>query len=246
MASIGSMVAGAAHEINTPLGVSITAVSHLRELIKKAASSFRQNSMTKNELEIFFRYSDESADIILGNLNRAGEFINSFKKLAVDQITEARQIFNLSEYISNIIASLNPVLKKRYIHICLECPPDIVLDSFPGMFSQIFTNLIINSLHHGFSEYEQGDILIECIVDNQGLCIIYSDNGSGISSDVIGKIFDPFFTTKRGKGGAGLGLNIVYNIITQRLMGKIECRSSEGDGCSFQIKFPLAIVRDRI
>lgn len=242
LASLGTMVAGAAHEINTPLGVSITAASHLQHIIKNTDSEFKTNRLKKTDLEMFFGKSNESSDIILNNLHRAGEFVQNFKKLAVDQISEEMRLFNLKEYIDGIILNLHPILKQTSITIQVDCHNDIELNSYPGIFAQILTNLITNSIYHAFDENDSGNINISINENSSHLIIIYTDNGKGISPENIKRIYDPFFTTNRSKGGSGLGMNITYNLITRKLDGKITCKSQIGEGVTFTIDLPSSII----
>lgn len=242
MASLGNMVAGAAHEINTPLGVSITAASHLQNMIKNTDGTFKENKLKKSDLESFFGQSNESSDIILNNLNRAGEFVQNFKKLAVDQISEEKRVFNLKEYLNGIVLNLYPELKKTSLSVKINCDEKINLNSYPGIFAQIITNLITNSIHHGFDKNEEGVISIDIDTSDNQLIILYSDNGKGINKGNLPKIYDPFFTTNRANGGSGLGLNITYNLISRKLNGKINCTSELGKGVIFTIKLPRNIT----
>jgi len=239
MASLGSLVAGVAHEINTPIGVGITAASFIEKNVKKILDDFKNNQLKRSELENMLFTANDSINIILSNLNRAAELITSFKKVAVDQTTEERRGFNIKEYLKEIVISLKPKLKKKDINIVINCDADIEIDSYPGLFSQIFTNLIMNSLIHGFEYKENGEISIEVVKDDGDLLFIYKDNGKGIQKENIKRIFDPFWTTKRSEGGTGLGLHIIYNIITQKLNGTIKCESKEGEYTIFTIKIPI-------
>ena len=195
--------------------------------------------MRRSELEEYFTTAGEAADVILENLDRASGHIKSFKNVAVDQASQEIRIFNLKEYLSDLIVSLNPVIKKTRHTLHLEGDNSLEVEAAAGSVSQIFTNLIMNSLKHGFEGVEKGSIYINVSKEDKNAVVNYRDDGKGMTEDVLVRIFDPFFTTKRGKGGSGLGMHIVYNLVTRSLGGEIECRSSAGKGTKFLIKFPL-------
>jgi signal transduction histidine kinase len=239
MGALGGLVAGVSHEINTPVGVSVTASSYLQEKTKEFINLFTNNAMKKSDLEKYLNLANESTEVILSNLRRASELIKSFKQVAVDQSDEQKRNFKLKEYANQVLLSLKPKLKKTKISIGINCDEELQINSFPGAFSQIITNLVMNSLIHAFDENQEGTIIFDIEKQNNNILFTYSDNGKGINEDIISKIFDPFFTTKRGKGGTGLGLNIVYNIVTQTLGGSIECQSKENLGTIFKIIFPV-------
>jgi len=238
MAALGSLVAGVAHEINTPIGIGVTATSHLKKITEKLKEQYEANSIRKNDLDDFIKNTFDSCDIILANIWRASEIITSFKHVAVDQSSEQRREFNIKQYINEILISLHPKIKKTPHKIIVECDEKISINNYPGAFSQIITNLIINSLIHAFPGEAIGEIIIRVALIDGIINMDYSDNGNGIPSENVGKIFDPFFTTKRGQGGTGLGLNIVFNIISQKLKGGISVESELGKGTSFHINFP--------
>ena len=239
MGALGGLVAGVSHEINTPVGVSVTASSHLQEKTKEILKLFINNAMKKSEFEKYLNLANESTEVILSNLRRASELIKSFKQVAVDQSDEQKRNFKLREYTDQVLLSLKPKLKKTKITIGINCDENLEINSFPGAFSQIITNLVMNSLIHAFDENQEGTIIFDIEKQHNNILFTYSDNGKGIKEDIISKIFEPFFTTKRGKGGTGLGLNIVYNIVTQTLGGSIECASKENLGTIFKITFPV-------
>ena len=239
LASLGSLVSGIAHEINTPLGVAVSAGSLLENLLNTSQEKIATGKMTKSDFVSHMESMDESVAIINTNLNRASTLVKSFKQIAVNQSIEEKTRFNVSEYLDAILLSLKHILKQKKHQINVICDKGLEIDSFPGAFSQIITNLIMNSLTHGFEENETGDINIEFKIAGRNLEFIYSDNGKGIDPTVIQKIFDPFFTTNRSKGGSGLGLNIVYNIVTSQLHGKISCSSELGKGTTFKTTIPL-------
>jgi len=239
MASLGGLVAGVAHEINTPIGIGVTASSHLQQKLEELKKQYIDGQMTRPDLENYLSTAQESGQIIFANLNRAAELIQGFKQVAVDQSSEIKRRFNLSEYIDEILISLRPKLKKTKHEVRVTCPEDLVIDSFPGAFSQIVTNFVVNSLIHGFDGIENGHINIDVRVQGSRILFVYQDDGVGVTEDVRDKIFEPFFTTKRGLGGSGLGTHVVYNLITQVLSGSIECNSAVGGGIRFDIDLPL-------
>ncbi|WP_252132087.1 ATP-binding protein [Clostridium caldaquaticum] len=239
MAALGGLVAGVSHEINTPVGVSVTAASHLQEKTKELIDLYHNNSMKKSDFEKYLNITNESADIILSNLQRASELITSFKQVSADQSNEEKRVFKIKEYINQILLSLKPKLKKTKINVKVNCDENLEVYSYPGALSQIVTNFVMNSLFHAFEQGQEGEIEFNIKREESNIIFIYSDNGKGINKNILGKIFDPFFTTKRGKGGTGLGLNIVYNIVIHKLKGTIECESEEGKGTTFKIIFPL-------
>jgi signal transduction histidine kinase len=180
--------------------------------------------------------------MVLSNLYRAAELIRSFKQIAVDQTGGHRRRFYLKEYLQDVILSLRPQLGGTRHPVSLSCPDELVLYSHPGSFAQIITNLVMNSLTHGFEGRDAGHIAIQVSEMPDYIQLRYSDDGSGIAADVLPHIFEPFYTTKRGSGGSGLGLLVIYNIITQSLSGSISCSSTPGQGVLFDIRIPRAAV----
>jgi PAS domain S-box-containing protein len=239
MAALGSLVAGVAHEINTPVGIGVTAASFLDMKTNTLAALLADDRLKRSDLERYVKSATETAGIILDNLSRAADLINSFKQVAVDQTAEECRLFRLREYIENIIVSLRPSYKRTGHTIHVACPPDLEIVSYPGAFSQIISNLVMNSLHHGFDGIEAGRIDLHASRVDDVLRFRYSDNGKGMPPEVKEKIYDPFFTTKRMPDGTGLGMHIVYNLVTQVLNGKITCTSTEGEGTVFNISIPL-------
>lgn len=239
MASLGSLVSGISHEINTPLGVSVSAGSYLEKLTREITDKLDANEITKSDFIQFIVNLQESIAIINTNLSRAAELVRSFKEIAVKQSIEGRIKFNVYDYLSATILSLKHEYKNASHQISLNCSKSLEIVSFPGAFSQILTNLMMNSIIHGFEDSEGGQIKIDVALNEQVLTIIYTDNGKGISDEHVTKIFDPFFTTNRNKGGSGLGLNIVYNIITSQLNGRIHCFSELDKGTKFVIEINL-------
>ncbi len=239
MTATGRLVAGIAHEINTPIGVVLTASSHLNNQTKEFTSLVHSEHIKKSQLVDYADMCLETTEIILINLNRAAKLVSSFKQVTVDQITEEKRPFYVKEYFEMIIFSLQPQYKKTSHVINLECDPSLMIDSYPGAFSQILTNFLINSLLHAYGEDDKGIIKIEFRKEESMFTLKYSDDGQGIREEDLGKIFDPFFTTKGWGVGTGLGLNIVYNIVTKLLKGSIVCESTIGHGVTFIIDFPF-------
>jgi PAS domain S-box-containing protein len=246
LASLGQLVAGVAHEINTPVGVAVTAASHLETTTHDFQMKVAGGKLTRSELANFLEEAKNSSDLILKNLTRAADLIKNFKKVAVDQTADTRTVFNLKTNIHEIITSLRPTLKQTKIHVILTGDDDIEMHSMPGALSQIIINFVTNALTHAFENQTEGKIEIHVSKrsDTQAR-IEFADNGKGIAPENLPKIFDPFFTTRRGAGGSGLGLNIVHNLVTQRLGGTIRCESALGTGTKFIIDIPLSYEKSK-
>jgi len=239
LASLGGIVAGVAHEINTPVGVGVTGVTHFLELTQNIKDDYHTDNMSKDDFEKYLKTSEELAKIINTNLMRTAHLVKSFKQISVDQTSEEKREFFLKEYLEEILLSISNITKKTHISIRIDCDESIKINSFPGIFSQIITNLIMNSIHHAFEENEEGAIVISIEKTLNHIKMVYTDNGKGIASENLNKIFEPFFTTNRIKGGTGLGLNVIYNIITSNLKGHIVCNSEEGKGIEFIVNFDV-------
>jgi len=239
MASLGGLVAGVAHEINTPVGISLTGITHFQHITNELKKLYDENNLSQDEFEDYIKTSYEIADSVYRSLTHAAQQIRSFKQVAVDQSNEHIRNFNIKEYIEEVLLSLRNRLKKTKHKIYIHCDEDLNIDSFPGSFSQIVTNFIMNSIIHGFKDIEQGNINIFVTKVNDNIEIVYEDDGVGIDDKNLKKIFDPFFTTNREGGGSGLGLNIVYNIVTNGLNGTIKAISEINKGTKFIISFPL-------
>jgi signal transduction histidine kinase len=239
-ASLGSLVAGVAHEINTPVGVGVTAASTLQEWAQRLAAQHKDGKLTRSELERFISVCLDSTQILMTNLQRAAELIRSFKQVAVDQSSGERRRFLLKTYVEEILISLAPRLNRTGHTITVDCPPELQLDSYPGALAQILTNLIQNSLVHGFPDNRRGHIGISAREEPGGIVLRYADNGIGIPAENLNRIYDPFFTTKRGAGGSGLGMHIVYNLVTRMLGGTIDLASQPGQGTRVTVTVPAA------
>ncbi|MFM5576695.1 ATP-binding protein [Aeromonas sp. 602200] len=240
MASLGSLVAGVAHEINTPIGISVTASSYLQERVADFKSHIDSKQLSRSYLNEFTVNLDESMQLLQSNLRRASELIASFKQVAVDQSSEARYNFSLADNLHQVVVSLGHKLKKSQCEVDIQCDPKLSIFSFPGSFTQIYSNLILNSINHGFDNWDKPKkITIKVEQQGEELFIDYSDNGRGIPPEILPRIFDPFVTSKRGQGGSGLGTHIIYNLVVQLLKGRISCASEPGQGTQFHIRLPI-------
>ncbi|BAU09928.1 putative histidine kinase [Leptolyngbya sp. NIES-3755] len=238
LAALGGLVAGIAHEVNTPIGIGVTAASLLVEKTTAFSDAFKRNAMKRSDLEKFLDLAQQSSQMTLNNLNRAAQLIQSFKQVAVDQSSESKRVFNLKVYLEEVLLQLSPVLKTTPHTIEVQGDADLTLNSYPGAFSQIVTNFVMNSLMHAYQPGDRGCIVLRFeAVENQ-IVFEYADDGQGIVPENLSKIFEPFFTTKRGRGGSGLGLHIVYNLVTQKLNGSIRCESQLSQGTKFIIELP--------
>lgn len=237
MASLGSLVAGVAHEINTPVGIGLTGITHFIEESSSLSKDYKNGMMTEEKFKSFLADTNEISLLIKKNLKRTAHLVQSFKQVAVDQTNDVKREINLKEYIDEVLFSLDNIIKKTNLNIDIIGDDNLLITTYPGSISQIITNLVINSIKHGFEEKEKGNINIIISEKNKKFTLIYKDTGKGIKEENLNKIFDPFFTTNREKGGTGLGLNIIYNIITNTLNGSIKCKSQEGKGVEFIIMF---------
>ena len=239
LASLGGLVAGVAHEINTPLGISITSSSLMHEQLQDLRQKFKADSMKKSELEAFFEQAEASCHILNNNLKRASELVRSFKQVAVDQTADDYRTINVCAYLDEMLLSLGPSFKKSQITVDVECDPLIEVETHPGAIYQIVSNLLLNSMTHAYDPDEKGGITIKVSSDDSHIQLDYADDGKGIETENLQHIFTPFFTTRRGKGGSGLGLSIVYNLVTGTLKGNIQASSEPGQGARFHISIPV-------
>lgn len=236
MAALGGLVAGVAHEINTPIGVAVTAASHIENTLK---SSLKKNSEMLDSSELIkLKSVSDAADIVLRNLRRADQLIKSFKQVATDQTSEQPRHINLREYLDEILIALKPAFKRKPIEIKIHCNELLMIYTYPGAIYQIISNLVLNSIKHGFIDDRSARIDISAGQKDARFFLEYRDNGVGMSEAIRSRIFEPFFTTKRGSGGSGLGLHIVFNLVHQRLQGHIEVETKTQEGCVFRIDFP--------
>jgi len=240
MASLGGLVAGVAHEINTPIGIGVTAASTLADRTTETVTAYDNRQLKGSALKAYFNMAQTSSNLVLNNLNRAADLIQSFKQVAVDQSNLDKRSFAMKKYIQNILISLKPLLKKTPHQITVSGEEQIEINSYPGAFSQIITNLVMNSVRHAYPKGEAGNLRFELKLDSKCLMVEYSDDGCGIPPENRDKIFEPFFTTARAQGGTGLGLHIVFNLVTQKLKGTINVQSEVGVGTTFILNLPLS------
>ena len=238
LASLGRLVAGVAHEINTPLGIMVTATSHLAEEVQLTRTALQQGKLTQRMLTDFFEICDESLRILMSNSQRGAALVRSFKQVAVDQSHDEIREFNLRRYLDETLLALQPKLRLRQVKVDLQCDEDIELKTYPGAISQIITNLVVNSLTHGLENQNDGKINIQIHTDDHHVCMMYSDSGCGMPEENLLHLFEPFFTTRRGQGGSGLGAHIMFNLVTGLLGGQIRASSPAGQGLTYDIRFP--------
>ena len=239
MASLGRMVAGFAHEVNTPVGIAVGAASQSRELVTEFSHLLDQDEVTEEDLRSRLAVLDEIADLTLANLRRAAAMVQSFKRTAVDQVSERERNFDLAETIEDVQRSLQNAFKNTPIQFSITCPSGQVLFGPAGTLVQLLANLMQNSRMHGFADgTKAGTIELNARIAGECVLIDYADDGVGMPAEILEHAFEPFYTTRRGTGGSGLGLYIAYNLVTQGLGGTISCQSSPGCGCRFVIEFP--------
>jgi signal transduction histidine kinase len=238
LASLGSVVAGVAHEVNTPIGVGVTAASSLRHATQGIVEKLQNDTLKKSDLTNYFELALRSSDILERNLGRAAELIRSFKQVAVDQSSEAVRRVELRSYLGDVLNSLQPALRKGGHRVEFAPGAPIELETTPSALWQIVSNLIMNSMLHAFEPQQHGRIAIDIGRIDGAVVLSYRDDGKGMPPEIRRRIFEPFFTTRRGQGGSGLGLSIVYNLVTKTLGGAIACNSTPGAGTEFIITIP--------
>ncbi len=239
MASLGQLVAGVAHEINTPVGVALTASSYLAERSAALAEALEANALRRNTLAEFATQASNASQIIHQNLARASELVRNFKQVSVDRSKDDRRQFDLAQNLAAVVSSLEITWKRRPITLTLDCADDILLDSYPGALGQVISNLIQNALLHGFPENRAGQMRLSASLTPAGLVqVVFEDNGAGIGSKELARVFEPFYTTRRAQGGSGLGLHIVYNLVTVQLGGRVAVAGAPDLGMRFELTFP--------
>jgi signal transduction histidine kinase len=250
MASLGKLIAGVAHEINTPLGISVTSTSLIQENTDEMAKKLNDKSLSQKQLESYINIVTESSVISNRGLERVIELMHNFKEVAADQIVESVREVNISEYVNEVMSTLANEMKRNQVHYSFSGNKTIRVSTIPGALAQVITNLVNNSIRHGFvsdsdTQEKTNNILINIEKNNSDdVCLTYQDNGIGMNKEVLAQVFDPFFTTKRNKGGTGLGMNIVFNIIEQKLAGHIDISSSLGKGVTCKITLPVLLKTD--
>lgn len=239
MASLGGLVAGVAHEINTPVGIAVSAASYLHDRTTAARDKLENGDLGRDAMRSYLEDAARSARLLLSNANRAAQLVQSFKQVAVDQIGDERRHFDLRQYIEETLLNLQPKLSGTRLAVRVDCAAGIEMDSYPGPLAQVLTNLVLNALQHAFEPDAPGNILIAAnLIGPDEVELRCEDDGRGIPRALEHAIFEPFFTTRRGFGGSGLGLHLVYNIVTIRLNGSIEVLSRAGGGTIFLLRLP--------
>jgi signal transduction histidine kinase len=241
MAALGGIIAGVAHEINTPVGTSFTAASFINKQAKNARDIVVHTPIDSKSLMNSLNNINEGSEIIYSSLAKAGELIKRFKMIAIDQSIEHTKTFKIRQYIEDIKLSLNHEIKNRNVRFHINCDDSLAINTDPSYFYQIISNFIMNTLIHGYNNGEVADIFITVKKDNNTLKLIFSDKGKGIPEEILPHIFEPFITTKRNAGGTGLGMHIIYNLVVKNLEGTITCVESEG--AEFQISIPWDKVK---
>lgn len=246
MAALGSLVAGVAHEINTPVGTTLTAATHLARRTRELRATQGAGTMRKSDLDAYLDTTEEMSTLMLNNIQRASDLIRSFKRVAVDQTSEECRVYDLKEYIAEITQSLRPRLSRSAHDLTVDCPEGIEVRGYPGALSQVITNFVMNALVHAFEPDQRGQMRIAARrLPGQRVELTFSDDGAGIAPEARDRIFEPFFTTKSGAGGSGLGLNIVHTIVTGTFKGSITVDEAESGGTRFVLRFPLDHGEDR-
>lgn len=240
MVALGSLVSGVAHEVNTPLGNAVTGSSIIKRECHSLLEMMNNATLKKSVLEKKLSHMEETSKLLFKSVTNAADLIKSFKKISIDQSVERERDFDLNEYINEIILTFHNKLKQVPVNVTVSPNKALNISSFPGAFAQLFNNFIQNSILHGFENFQgEAKIDIELTLKDNILHIVYKDNGNGMQESIRQKAFEPFITTKRNAGGTGLGLNIVYNIVHQKLKGELKLETSRGDGCKFIIDIPI-------
>jgi signal transduction histidine kinase len=240
MASLGRMVAGFAHEINTPIGIAVGAISNGEGALNEIDRMLESEEVSEEALRAALATLRQGDQLAISNLRRAAALVQSFKRTSIDQASDEEREFSLRELVDDVFSALHNQLKRTQVNATVHCPESLKIKGAPGLLEQVLTNLMMNSLVHGFDNgLLAGNITVEVSLANNRLMIDYSDTGAGMSEVVLNKIFEPFFTTRRGQGGSGLGMYICYSIVTARLGGAIRCESQPGAGTRFLIEYPV-------
>ncbi|ACA15487.1 integral membrane sensor signal transduction histidine kinase [Methylobacterium sp. 4-46] len=240
LAALGGLVAGVAHEVNNPVGISLTVASTLSQRCEAFAADLAGGPLRRSQLTGFIEAVQEASKQLVANLMRAGDLVQSFKQVAVDRSQDNRRRFDLGETCAQIIASLRPELRTARIALALDLPPGLVMESFPGPLGQVLTNLFLNAVRHGFPDGRAGTIRLAAEpLGSDRVVLTFSDDGVGMSEEVARRAFEPFFTTRRDSGGTGLGLHLAFNIVTHQLGGRITLHAAPGAGSRFVLTLPL-------
>ena len=239
MAALGNLIPSITHEVSSALGIANLGATHLEYGFRGIRSRFEKNELSREEFVAFLENMEESAGTLSRSIVRAADLVKSLKTVSADRSSRRERQINFREYLDEIILCLQNLLKNRPVELRMDCPRDLIIYTNPGAVSQIFTNLIQNSLLHAFEPQEKGNIFIKVEKCDSNLSIIYRDNGKGMSAEIRDQIYKPFFTTRQDQGGTGLGLNLIHEIITQTLNGRIQCESEPGRGTAFTITIPI-------
>ncbi len=238
LAALGALVAGVSHELNTPLGNALTVLTSLGDERRRVDQLFESGSLTQKDLTSYLEYCESGMELAEKNLIRASELVKNFKQVAVDQTSESRRQFDLKEVTEEVVATLKPSFKHFSFEFQVDIPESIYLDSYPGPYGQVLSNLINNACLHGFEGRPYGSIRVVGMDKGDEVMILVSDDGVGMSDEIQQRIFEPFYTTKLGQGGSGLGMNIVYNMVTGILGGKVQIFSHKNKGTQIELKLP--------
>jgi signal transduction histidine kinase len=238
LAALGGLVAGVAHEVNNPIGISLTVASSFARRCEDFATEVDSGPLRRSRLAEFLDTGRDAANQLVANLQRAGELVQSFKQVAVDRSFADRRQFDLRESTDQIVASLRPVLRKSQVALTIDVPVGILMESYPGSYGQVLTNLFLNSVVHAFPDCRPGNITVEASESGGDVDILVADDGVGMSEETQRRALDPFFTTRRNEGGTGLGLHIIFNLVTQQLGGRLSFESRLGWGTRFRITIP--------
>ena len=238
MASLGQLVAGVAHEVNTPLGICVTSITALKEKVLTLTNAVQSENLTKSHLVSTLTLLTEYQEIIERSLNKAVDLIRGFKSVAVEQHTDPKLSINMAQHVTDVVNTVKTLFKRKNYTINLSLDDELNLVTYPSAWNQILTNFLTNSHVHGFEDRESGEINISFVESDGYLTLLYSDDGKGMTPDVKSKVFDPFVTTKRGQGGSGLGMNIVFNLVNTKLGGTIRCLDT-AVGTAFEVKVPI-------
>ncbi|MFW5852348.1 MAG: sensor histidine kinase, partial [Bacteroidota bacterium] len=239
MASLGSLVAGISHEINTPVGIGIAASSSLFSQTESLKELFESKKMKQSDLQNYLTSTQEAAQLIQSNLIRTGNLVKSFKQVSVDEMTDNKRVFNLNNYIQEVITSLSADIGEREMDIQIDCPENITLDSYPAAYAKIISNMMRNVIRHAYAADEKHTVIITARIINAELRLDFADKGKGMPPEVVQKVFNPFFTTNM-QTGKGLGMSMVFNAVVKQLKGDISCESVEGEGTTYHMSIPVA------
>jgi two-component system NtrC family sensor kinase len=240
MAALGGLVAGVAHEINTPLGVAVTAVTHTEDRLRALEATVAAGTLTRGGMRSYVEELREAVALALTNLERAARLVDSFKKVAVDQSSETPRECVLEELVLDVLASLRPLTRRAQVEVRLEATSHTQVRTDAGALVQVLTNLVQNACVHAFDESHAARIVTVAVtVTGEAVCMIVGDNGRGMPADVAARVFEPFFTTRRSAGGSGLGMHITHTLVTGRFFGTIDPDTAPGRGTQWTLCLPF-------